>query len=1477
MNEPQSELDAVGRVAEAFLARYRRGSRPSLAEYTEKYPELAEQIRDLFPALVVLEELGSVEGPRPAPPGGTAPGKGQAPEHLGDYRVLREVGRGGMGVVYEAVQESLGRHVALKVLPSHGLLPSTHLERFRREARAAARLHHTNIVPVFGVGEHEGTHYYAMQFIQGQGLHEVLTEVRRLRGKKGLPPAEGAGPGPSQSLARGLLSGQFAGAGGAGPEGEPPAVPQTEGSAAASPLPPVPFDPPTAPGAAGPASGTELTAQTDAQYFRSVARMGAQVAAALDYAHKQGILHRDVKPSNLLLDARGTVWVTDFGLAKAEGADELTHPGDIVGTLRYMAPERFQGWSDPRSDVYGLGVTLYELLTLRPAFEDCSRPRLIERVTHEDPPRPRRVDPSVPRDLETIVLKAIDKEPGRRYQTAAELAEDLRRFLAGEPVRARRVGASERAVKWVKRRPTAAALLAVSAAAALSLTVGAFAHNAQLGAALQKAETNLEKARRAEEQARRAEQEQTRQLAVAHVREAQVVRSRGLVGRRFESLEALKKAAELIRGLGELDEQRAMELRNEAIICLLLADLKPGKAWAPRPGWSHPVAFDPTLQTYAVRASWADQPKGSKVSPGQLSVRRVADDQEVAPLPGFGARAVWAQFSPDGRYLAAHYEQGPRHNYVWDLGRREAVLKVPQGGYESYPAFSPDSRLVALPRSDHSIRIYELPSGAVRKDLPPGPPVFRAHFHPDGRRLAVVSGITVRLRDLSDGKELATFKHPGRVFALAWRADGKVFATGCFDNDIYLWDVANPAQHLWHLKGHSGPVAQLCFSHAGDLLQSESWDSTVRLWDTGTGQQLVSTPAGWSDDHQFSPDDRRLDHRWQVATGRECRTFQGGKKLTCVAVSPNGRLLASVSADGTRLWDLAAEREGDKFLATLPHSSSLAAHFDPKDGSLITASKITGLERWPVAPGAKPGELVVGPPRSLGSSARAPFLGDDPDFALSPDGRTVAYCPQAGQAVLFDPEGPGRQLVIEAPRLRSVSFSRSDGRWLATGNWQGRGVRVWDARTGEPACPPFELGEAEGGSAWPAFSPDGKWLVTGTFAEYCFWEAGTWRKKYALPRENAGRSTGWIAFAPDGKVVALLHGVSGVRLVDPGTGREYARLPAAGTPYCFSPDGSQLVTAAARDGAFQVWDLRLLRRQLAEMGLDWGLPPYPPPAERARPLRVRVLGAEPLPPSKELDAQAHLERGLLYVRLRDHSAAWPDFKRAAALGPKRPPWEEVVRAYSQAIERAPEDAEAYHLRAHARERLGQWREAAEDHSRAITRAPQRPVLLACRGRAYLRAGKRHKAAEDFRRAAGRGPDQANRVAWELATSPAPLDREPGLAVELATQAVRQAPESAAYWTTLGAAHYRAGQWEAGLRALEQAEKLAPGKAPGHNVLFMALCRHRLGDPVTARDNYDRGVRWCEEHRGKLSATQQRELQALRAEAEALLRVPPPGH
>jgi serine/threonine protein kinase/Flp pilus assembly protein TadD len=483
MSDTGSGPDLLNELANDFAERCRRGERPGLSEYTAKHPELAAEIRDLFPAVAVIEEFGRGAAPT-GPHAGSATSYGAPPRQLGEYRILREVARGGMGIVYEALQESLGRHVAVKVLPFQSLADAHQLERFRREARAAAMLHHTNIVPVFGVGEHEGIHYFVMQFIRGPALDWVLHELRgRRRAEAGDPGALADETSPIDgrrgdaeltcTLAGAMMAGRLAG----DPEAREGQGDREEGQ-------PPPGDP-AGPGPGGPSGGPateafeigpEWDSKSDMPYFRSVARVGLQVAEALAYAHHQGVLHRDIKPANILLDTHGTAWVTDFGLAKADGSDDLTGQGHLVGTLRYMAPERFRGQSDPRSDVFSLGLTLYEMATLRPAFVAPDRAQLIARMLHDEPPRPRAIDGCIPRDLETLILKAIAKEPAQRYQTAGELAADLQRFLADRPVRARQSRWPERLWRGCRRDPalalatTAAAVLLLMAVAVLAIS-----------------------------------------------------------------------------------------------------------------------------------------------------------------------------------------------------------------------------------------------------------------------------------------------------------------------------------------------------------------------------------------------------------------------------------------------------------------------------------------------------------------------------------------------------------------------------------------------------------------------------------------------------------------------------------------------------------------------------------------------------------------------------------------------------------------------------------------------------------------------------------------------------------------------------------------------------------------------------------------------------------------------------------------------
>jgi serine/threonine protein kinase len=446
--QASAKYEILDRLADDFAERLRRGETPSIKEYIDRHPELAADINELLPALVEIAhaEKGRREtGPEPA----------QAPQQLGDYRLLREIGRGGMGVVYEAEQISLTRRVALKVLAS-AVKDGKALERFRREARAAACLHHTNIVPVFEVGQANDLCFYAMQFIQGQGLDQVVRELRRRRkdGAAAGKPAAGEGSAHAHqaiTIAERLLTGRFD-------------VPTPDGCAADAPTGPQPAPiangtpslPAARPAAPARRASSDLSTLSNLQYYRRIAGLGIQLADALAYAHKQGIVHRDIKPSNLLLDMRSILWVTDFGLARAEGNAGLTAPGEIVGTVRYMAPERFKGEGDARSDIYGAGATLYELLTLEPMFAEPDRAALMSRILVSEPRRPRQVDARIPHDLETIVLKATAKDTAGRYASADDLAGDLRRFLDGQPLKARRTSLVERGRMWCRRNPVVA-------------------------------------------------------------------------------------------------------------------------------------------------------------------------------------------------------------------------------------------------------------------------------------------------------------------------------------------------------------------------------------------------------------------------------------------------------------------------------------------------------------------------------------------------------------------------------------------------------------------------------------------------------------------------------------------------------------------------------------------------------------------------------------------------------------------------------------------------------------------------------------------------------------------------------------------------------------------------------------------------------------------------------------------------------------
>jgi len=461
---------------EVYLEDLRAGRPWSRDEFLARHAEIADALSQCLTGLEFIQgaaaQLGGSQVFSASDPADALPPRAQ----LGDYRILREVGRGGMGVVYEAEQVSLGRRVALKVLPFAAAIDPKQRQRFQIEAQAAAQLHHPHIVPIFNVGCDQGIHYYAMQFVEGRSLAAVLHELRHdhkapagvgrssvsvaLQSTDEAPPSSAgaldAGPARTAALEPSTVD----------PDQRALTGPETVStqsldlSSSNSAL---------APTAVGPVHQNRA-------FCRNVARLGAEAADALDHAHGLGILHRDIKPANLLIDPHGALWITDFGLARFPSDLSLTHTGDIVGTLRYTSPEQAlarRGVVDQRTDIYSLGVTLYELLTLRPAFDGRDHQELLRQIALDEPVSPRRLNPAVPRDLETIVLKAMAKDPSSRYATAQELAADLSRFLDDQPILARRPGAPERALRWTRRHKELVAWAAAILVLALTISTAA--------------------------------------------------------------------------------------------------------------------------------------------------------------------------------------------------------------------------------------------------------------------------------------------------------------------------------------------------------------------------------------------------------------------------------------------------------------------------------------------------------------------------------------------------------------------------------------------------------------------------------------------------------------------------------------------------------------------------------------------------------------------------------------------------------------------------------------------------------------------------------------------------------------------------------------------------------------------------------------------------------------------------------------------
>jgi serine/threonine protein kinase/WD40 repeat protein len=1177
----------IEELAEEFLARYRRGDRPVISEYTERYPDLAGEIRDLFPALMVMEEAGRRDADRNQV-------RGTVPDRVGDYRILREIGRGGMGIVYEAEHEALGRHIAIKVLPTHALLDSRHLERFRREARAAAKLHHTNIVPVFGVGEQAGLQFYVMQYIPGLGLDQILVELRRQRTGEGTATRYEAvvdshharidvqggiahGADSAARIADSLVAGRFA----AGPDRDSKEA--RDAGQAAEPI-------------SEPSLGKQVPSPLSdpgRAYWQSVARIGVQVADALAYAHSQGVLHRDIKPSNLLLDNRGTVWVTDFGLAKAADSDDLTHSGDIIGTLRYLAPERLRGRSDVRGDIYGLGITLYELLTLRPAFDESDRNHLVRRLEHEEPVRPRTIDPTIPRDLETVVLKSIAKEPSDRYQTAGEFAVDLSQFLEDKPVSARRAGVTEHTWRWCRRNPVIAGLAVALMVSLIVLTVG-MGLMVLLHADRDRAITSERRAKEAEARAIAAE---TEVRVRSHLASAAAIRRSGRAGQRLECLEEIQKAMRLSP---PRDLRRA--LRHEAIVAFTLADV--GVRWKRTAASTNGVSCDPALERYASAdpSSW------------DMIVRNMTDDAELMRVacPGGSIWFASSEFSPDGDSLAVvHY----RHNdeamlEVWSLSHRKRLHYQSLNLIPVALAFHPNGRFLAYCMPDHTLRVWDLAEDRELKRIPLGFAAYSLCFDSRGSRVAADDRTgTVAMIDLESGQTLSTLREQSSCLEMDWSADDRLLAVASFDGRIFVWN-ARSNELVSVLDGHPNSLFRVQFLGQGHVLATCGWDGTTRFWDAVTGEALLQVPGAFL---RFQAERGQIGFIhdgdigiWQLTSSHERRVLHpnavGNRARDRTHALPNhteftsgGRLLATPSGDGASLWDGASLEA----LAHLEVGSVSRVLCHPRYEFLITVGG-AGVLAWPIArdAGGSHEEWRIGPPRLV--HELGPDTNSDYDAAWFPEFQSIAISdPLRGEVFILrvGAEGAG----IPPVRLPSQNGLQivgidvsSDGKWLAVGGQGWPGIQVWDvaARRIECVLKPWSNTAPGSVNFEVAFSPDNRWLVgqaagsNGVGIGYYWWQVGTWEPAHFVDAERT--PTVGAAFSHDGRYIAASIAQNEILLADAASGSELVRLStlpiSRSWPTAFHPDGSRLVAIAYPD-TIHAWNLDLVWQQLDVLGL----------------------------------------------------------------------------------------------------------------------------------------------------------------------------------------------------------------------------------------------------------------------------------------------------
>ncbi|TWU07494.1 protein kinase domain-containing protein [Stieleria varia] len=1115
------------------------------------------------------DELGTLPGPQ------SNWRVGGKIRYFGDYELVSEIARGGMGVVYRARQTSLNRIVALKMILAGQLAGEQEVQRFHAEAEAAANLDHPGIVPIYEVGEVDGQHYFSMGYVDGSSLSELIAE---------------------------------------------------------HPL--------------APADAAQLT---------------LKIAEAIQYAHQQGVIHRDLKPANVLIQKRGehsgasvssalsttsgsqatlSQWsprVTDFGLAKQiQGNDQLTASGQILGTPSYMPPEQAAGKIDEidhRADVYSLGGILYALVTGRPPFQAASHLDTLMQVLEKEPVPPRQLAPKTPRDLETIALKALEKDPRRRYQTAGELAEDLQRFLSGEPILARSITPIERAWRWAKRKPLIAGLGALAAMLLVVVSIGgplAAVQQSSLRSLAEDREDQANQAKLAAESA--AEKEKAAKLVAERANDAltqekeksertlyartislayqawqddNVTRSEDLLNNtppkyRDWEWEYVKKLChsdkQTLRGHAGIPFRMQMSADGKTLVSIGRVHSVPSIDVAV---YLWDLASGTVTQKYPYRG-FAISPDATRValetvSDGPVVIMDVATGKELLQIPAHNGGTAWANFNFDGTQLVT---TGPDKSIrIWNAQTGERVLEITDEARRMVHDvnFSPDGKRLVWKTFDGMIQIYDATNGKKVDEIEDRNyriDAIDVAISPDNQILAVASNGPIHLYDADSSEQIASlYGHRNSVLSVCFSPDGKRIASSGLDGTIRIWDVAQ-RREMFRFRGHKlGTVYgvwSVAYTPDGQWLLSGGADTTIKIWPADGGDGYIREAAladaddvaqvqaasvypdpsqekdwlvgnlSFVESAAFSPDGKRVAtaskddtvRLFDLASRKNTHTFTDhDQHVGAVAFSPDGKWLASGEGGVNEsltgklmIWDLDQMKKRQVIQG---HEGPIAKLIFSPDSKLIYSA--TGSQAVPHR-----GELIAWDFGQEKIAFRSDQIGGVTDMALSPDGKVLAVASYIHPVHLID-SATGeliKKLGNDQEIFYAVGFS-PDGKQLATGkrSWE---VGVWDVESGERLWEKIDHSSAVMGVA---FSPDGRRVISsGVDRSTRLWDAESGDMLIELKGDSMEVFD--VAVSPNGKTILTFGEAPYVTVRDLGSGELFLADESADGqwPVIFSDD-----------------------------------------------------------------------------------------------------------------------------------------------------------------------------------------------------------------------------------------------------------------------------------------------------------------------------------